>query len=327
MKASGLTWGLRFDFRNPAFAGTTTAERYTAALDMVEWADALGAASVTVSEHHGSDDGYLPSSLPMLAAMAMRTTRLRLRVAALIVPFHDRLRLAEDLAVVDNLAQGRLDIVVAAGYNAAEFAMFDVPMKRRVSDVVETIETLRGAFSGAPFEFRGRTVQVTPAPFQPGGPAIVLGGSSEPAARRAARIADGFAPSAPGVWDFYRDEMLQLGKPDPGPSRGNSVGTTFLADDVDRGWQEYGPFFLHEMNAYGAWQEKGVRTNFREVDAIDDLRAKSHYRVATPDQLVHDIETLDEPTVIFHPLCGGTTPELAWRSLRLFEQDVLPKVS
>jgi alkanesulfonate monooxygenase SsuD/methylene tetrahydromethanopterin reductase-like flavin-dependent oxidoreductase (luciferase family) len=322
-----MQWGLRFDFRNPSFAGTSTAERYAAALDMVEWSDELGATSITVSEHHGSADGYLPSSLPMLAAMAMRTSRVRLRVAALIVPFHDPLRLAEDLAVVDNLTNGRLDVVVAAGYNAAEFAMFDVPMKERVKRVVETIETLRGAFTAEPFEYRGRTVQVTPAPYQPGGPAITLGGSSEPAARRAARIADGFAPSAPGVWDFYRDEMVQLGKPDPGPAHGNSVGTTFLADDVDEGWAAYGPFFLHEMNAYGAWQEKGVRTNFREVDAIDELRSASHYRIATPAELRADIEALDDPVVIFHPLCGGTTPDLAWQSLRLFEHDVLPKIA
>jgi alkanesulfonate monooxygenase SsuD/methylene tetrahydromethanopterin reductase-like flavin-dependent oxidoreductase (luciferase family) len=322
-----MQWGLRFDFRNPSFAGTSTAERYAAALDMVEWADRLGASSITVSEHHGSADGYLPSSLPMLAAMAMRTSRVRLRIAALIVPFHDPLRLAEDVAVVDNLTNGRLDVVVAAGYNAAEFAMFDVPVKARVKHVVETIETLRGAFTGEPFEYRGRTVQVTPAPCQPGGPAIILGGSSEPAARRAARIADGFAPSAPGVWEFYRDEMVQLGKPDPGPARGNGVGTTFLADDVDKGWEAYGPFFLHEMNAYGAWQEKGVRTNFREVDAVDDLRSTSHYRVATPAELRADIDALDDPVVIFHPLCGGTTPELAWESLRLFEHEVLPSLT
>jgi alkanesulfonate monooxygenase SsuD/methylene tetrahydromethanopterin reductase-like flavin-dependent oxidoreductase (luciferase family) len=319
-----MHWGLRFDFRNPAFAGTTTAERYAGALDMVSWADSLGATDVTVSEHHGSDDGYLPSSLPMLAAMAMRSERLRLRVAALIVPFHDPLRLAEDLAVVDNLAQGRLDVVVAAGYNAEEFAMFDVPVKERVKLVVETIETLRGAFSGDSFDYRGRSVRITPDPCQPGGPKIVLGGSSEPAARRAALIADGFSPSAPGVWDFYRDEMVALGKEDPGEPRQNSLGTTMIAEDVDKGWDLYGPYFLHEMNAYGAWQEKGVKTNFREVDAIDALREKSHYRVMTPDQVTAELRTHDEPVAIFHPLCGGTPPDLGWRSLHLFEHDVLP---
>src|SRR5205823_5191777 len=96
-----VLFGLRFDFRNPAFAGTTCAERYAAALDMAEWADGLGCVSIALSEHHGSPDGYLPSPLTMLAAMAARTTNVRFLVAALVAPFYDPLRLAEDLVVLD----------------------------------------------------------------------------------------------------------------------------------------------------------------------------------------------------------------------------------
>src|SRR5262245_57017872 len=126
-----MLFSLRFDFRNPPMAGSSMADRYAAALDMVEWADALGCVSSGVSEHHGSADGYLPSPLPMLAAMAQRSTTARLAIAALIVPFHDPLRLAEDIAVVDNLSRGRVDLILAAGYAREEFAMFDVPMNER----------------------------------------------------------------------------------------------------------------------------------------------------------------------------------------------------
>jgi alkanesulfonate monooxygenase SsuD/methylene tetrahydromethanopterin reductase-like flavin-dependent oxidoreductase (luciferase family) len=319
-----MQFGLRFDFRNPAIAGTSMAERYAAALDMVEWAEALGANRFTVSEHHGSDDGYLPSSLPMLAAMAARTRSARLTVAALIVPFHDPLRLAEDICVVDNLANGRLDVVVAAGYNPAEFEMFGVPVAERVKRVVETIHTLRAAFTGEPFEYRGRTVRVTPPPVQPGGPKIALGGSSEAAARRAARIADSYQPVVASTWEHYRDELATLGKPDPGPMRQQQLITTFLATDVEQGWARYGPFLLHEMNAYGAWQQGDVETAFRLVDDINKLRADSHYRVITPGELVAELQASPRPAITFHPLCGGTTPELAWETLHLFEHEVLP---
>nr|MDT0667891.1 LLM class flavin-dependent oxidoreductase [Micromonospora sp. DSM 115978] len=123
----------------------------------------------------------------MLAAMAARTKNIRFMVAALIAPFYDPLRLAEDMAVLDNLSRGRVDLIVGGGYVHEEFAMFDVPMKERPRRVTETVATLKAAFNGEPFEYRGRTVHVTPAPFRPGGPRILLGGSSEPAARRAAR--------------------------------------------------------------------------------------------------------------------------------------------
>ena len=322
-----MLFGLRFDFRNPVMAGTSMADRYAAALDMAEWADGLGCVSIAVSEHHGSPDGYLPSPIPMLAAMAARTTNVRFSIAALIAPFHDPLRLAEDMVVLDNLSRGRVDMIVAGGYVHEEFEMFGVPMNERGQRVTETVRTLRGAFAGEPFEFRGRTVQVTPPPFRPGGPSISLGGSSEPAARRAARIGDGFIPSDPGVWEFYRDEVSRLGRPDPGPCPTGPTREVALAEDPERGWAEMAPYFLHEMNAYGAWQaQDDLASPYRTVRDTEALRATGHYRVLTPAQFVEELKASPFPFAMLHPLCGGMPPELAWSSLHLFEHEVLPAV-
>jgi alkanesulfonate monooxygenase SsuD/methylene tetrahydromethanopterin reductase-like flavin-dependent oxidoreductase (luciferase family) len=318
-------FGLRFDFRNPPIAGTTHAQRYVAALDMAEWADGLGCVSIAVSEHHSSPDGYLPSPLLMLAAMAARTSNVRFMVAALIAPFYDPLRLAEAIVVLDNLSKGRVDLIVAGGYVREEFALYGVPMKDRASRVTETVATLRAAFTGEPFEFRGRTIHVTPPPCRPGGPGIILGGSSEPAARRAARIADGFIPSVPDVWDFYRDEVQRLGRPDPGPSPIGENRTVALATDVDKGWEQMAPYFLHETNAYGAWQaQDDIASPYRTVDDVDELKAKGQYCVLTPDELISELKSAPFPFAFFHPLCGGIPPDLAWSSLRLFENEVLP---
>jgi alkanesulfonate monooxygenase SsuD/methylene tetrahydromethanopterin reductase-like flavin-dependent oxidoreductase (luciferase family) len=320
-----MLFALRFDFRNPAFAGTTMADRLAAALDIAEWADGLGCVSIAVSEHHGSPDGYLPSPVPVLAAMAARTTNVRFAIAALIAPFHDPLRLAEDLLVLDNLTKGRVDLIVAGGYVREEFAMFDVAMSERAKRVNELVTTLRAAFTGEPFTYRGRTVHLTPPPFRPGGPSISLGGSSEPAARRAARIADGFIPSVPEVWEFYRDEVQVLGRPDPGPSPIGENRVVALAEDPETGWKEMAPFFLHETNAYGAWQaQDDVASPYRTVADPDALRATGQYRVLTPAEFVDEQKAAPFPFAMFHPLCGGMPIEVAWSSLRLFEHHVLP---
>ena len=325
MSFPGVLFALRFDFRNPAFAGTRMADRYAAALDMAEWADRLGCVNIAVSEHHGSPDGYLPSPLPMLAAMAARTTNVRFLVAALIAPFHDPLRLAEDLVVLDNLSRGRVDLIVAGGYVHEEFAMFDVPMRERPARVTEAVTTLKAAFTGEPFEYRGRTVQVTPAPFRPGGPTISLGGSSEPAARRAARIADGFIPSVPEVWEFYRDEVQKLGRPDPGPSPIGENRVVALAEDPEKGWEQMAPYFLHETNAYGTWQaQDDLAAPYRTVADTDPLRDTGQYRVLTPEQLVEELKAAPFPFTHVPPAVRRDTTDLAWSSLRLFERDVLP---
>ncbi|MET7775290.1 LLM class flavin-dependent oxidoreductase [Streptomyces mirabilis] len=318
-------FALRFDFRNPAQAGTTMADRYAAALDMAEWADRLGCARITVSEHHGSPDGYLPAPIPMLAAMAARTTDVRFLVAALIAPFHDPLLLAEEMIVLDNLSRGRVDLVVAGGYVHEEFALFGVPMNERAKRVTEVVTTLKAAFTGEEFTYRGRTVRLTPAPFRPGGPSISLGGSTEPAARRAARIADGFIPSVSEVWEYYRDEVLKLGRPDPGPSPIGRNQVVALAEDPDKGWEQMAPFFLHETNAYGAWQAQDhLAAPFHSVTGADELRESGQYRVLTPERFVAELKSSPRPFTQLHPLCGGMPMELAWSSLRLFEREVLP---
>jgi alkanesulfonate monooxygenase SsuD/methylene tetrahydromethanopterin reductase-like flavin-dependent oxidoreductase (luciferase family) len=320
-----MLFGLRYDFRNPAFAGTSMADRYEAALDMAAWADALGCVAISVSEHHASDDGYLPSPVPMLAAMAARTENVRFSIAALIAPFHDPLRLAEDMVVLDNLSRGRVDMIVAGGYVHEEFAMFDIPMNERGKRVTEAVVTLKAAFSGEPFEFRGRSVQVTPAPFRPGGPAVMLGGSSKPAAERAARIADGFIPTHPEVWQYYVDEVVRLGRPDPGPCPIGSTVTVALAADAEAGWEQMAPYFMHEMNAYGAWQaQDDLASPYRTVADLDELRASGNYRVITPAEMIEEQKASTFPFVMFHPLCGGMPIGLAWSSLKLFEEEVLP---
>ena len=320
-----LPFVMRFDFRNPAFAATSFADRYDASLEMVDWADRFGCLAVTLSEHHGSADGYLPSPLPVLAAMAARTTNVRFAVAALIAPFYDPIRLSEDMIVLDHLSRGRVDLIVAGGYVPDEFEMYGVTPRERGARVTEIVETLKAAFRGDAFTFRGRTVKITPPPYRPGGPSVMLGGSSEAAARRAARIADGYLPSEPEAWPFYADELRILGRPDPGPCPVDSTSTVFLAEYPDAGWDIVGPYFLHEMNAYGTWLEQGDGAGpYRTVHGLDELRSSGAYAVLTPNEYVEQLRAMPLPLAMLHPMCGGIPPGLAWSSLELFEHEVLP---
>ena len=321
-------FGIRFDLRNPAFAGTAMADRYAAALDMTEWADRLGFAMVSVSEHHGSPDGYLPSPLPMAAAIAARTEHVAIFVAAMVAPFHDPLRLAEDAAVVDLLSEGRLNLIIANGYVPDEFAMFGVPMSERAARTTETIRVLQQAWTGEPFEHRGRTVQVTPTPYKPGGPALVLGGSSDAAARRAARLGVGYQPSDGASWPAFRAECEVQGRPDPGDYLGGDSTVVILGSDPDAMWDAIAPYALHEANAYGAWAvAAGITTGYSGADDADELRASGQYRVLTPDELVADLEARGPfAFALLHPMLGGIPPELAWESLHLLEHEVLPRL-
>src|SRR6266487_1699985 len=137
-----LSFGLWYDFRNPERWRQSWPRLYQETIEQAAWAESLGFGSIWLSEHHFTDDGYMPSLFPMLAALAMRTTRVRLGTAVLLAPLHHPLRLAEDAAVVDVLSGGRLDQGVAPGYRAREFALLGVTRAERGRRTEETLGSL-----------------------------------------------------------------------------------------------------------------------------------------------------------------------------------------
>lgn len=287
---------------------------------MAAWADERGAVTIALSEHHGSDDGYLPSPIVVAAAIAARTQTVRISLAAVIAPLYDPLRLAEDLAVLDALSEGRIDVILGGGYVEAEFDMFGVRLAERAARLEEAVAVLRAAWTGEPFGFRGRTVRVTPTPHRPGGPPIVLGGASDPAARRAARIGDGYLPVSDDSWAAYRSEMVHLGKPDPGDRQMGAMVTTVVAADPDEAWDDLLPYFQHETNAYGAWlEDAGVAGPYRSASA-EEVRHGGQYRIITPWECAMALEGF----LMLHPMVGGIPPDRAWASLDLVDS-VLPR--
>ena len=106
---------MRFDMRNPDF-GADTQSLYDAAIEMAIWAEDHGFDILQISEHHGTDDGYLPSPMVLASAMLARTPRIRLRFSLIILPLNDPLKIAEDLAVLDVISHGRVEPIFGGGY-------------------------------------------------------------------------------------------------------------------------------------------------------------------------------------------------------------------
>ncbi len=317
---------LKYDFRCAPFSPVKHKDLYACALEQVQWAEQHGIGTVMVCEHHGTDDGYCPSPLTTLSAMAAVTQKMRLVTSVIILPFHDPLRLAEDIAVLDIISNGRVDLVMAAGYIPSEFEMFDVSIKKRPSMVEEGIATLRQAWTGNSFRYQGRDVRITPTPVQENGPQIILGGSSDAAARRAARIADGYMPAVPETFLTYIEESHKLGKTalllkEQGPL------FLYVAEDPDRAWAEIAPYAMHETNCYSRWAaEAGINNDFYQAaNDADALRATGMYSILTPEECISMARGLgDMGAIALHPLMSGMPPELSWASLELFADKVLP---
>src|SRR6185312_14124912 len=184
-----------FDMRAPGW-GAPRNELYRAALDMAAFADRIGVDAITLMEHHGSDDGYLPQPFTMAAAMAAVTENVRFVLGAVLLPLHDPVVVAEQIAVTDLISSGRLNVIVGTGYVPFEFAMFRKSLKDRAKLMDSGIDTILRALRGERFEADGRPVYVRPLPLQRPEDIIVVGGGVPSAAKRAARFGLGFFPIA-----------------------------------------------------------------------------------------------------------------------------------
>jgi alkanesulfonate monooxygenase SsuD/methylene tetrahydromethanopterin reductase-like flavin-dependent oxidoreductase (luciferase family) len=311
-------FALRFDLQAPTASGPDEiARRYRAALEMAAEADAAGFESVILHEHHGADSGYLPSALTMAAGIAACTRSVRIRVSALVAALHDPIRVAEQAVIVDLISAGRLELVIANGYVREEFNATATPMSQRVARTVEMIDVLRQAWTGEPFTFRGRPVRVTPRPTR-AGPKLTLGGGSEPAARRAARLGVSFRPQNTTAWSHYRDELSTLGQPDPGPPE-HTFGYVHVAADPDSVWPRLAEHLEYDLAQYARWQPPDPTSSTVPLaEQVAAMYRTGAYRVLTPTQLADALEVDPEPFVVtLHPLIGGLAIDDAWECVRL----------
>ena len=321
---------LRLDMRAPDFAKTPRSELYAAALDMATWADERGFDSITVSEHHGIDDGFLPAPVTMAAVLAGRTRRIRIGMGALLVPLHDPVELAEELVVLDHASRGRVAVTAGIGYRPEEYAMFGRDWETRGKRLDECLEVMLKAWTGEPFDYRGRRVRVTPTPYTDPHPPLMVGGMGRNGARRAARFGLPFQPAVntPEVLELYQAECTRLGVAQPLVLPPGSGEMIWVSEDPDRTWAEIGPHLLHDATQYASWQRPGPRSAVHShANTVEALRAEGKYRVLTPKQCVERGKALGPFTDFVHfPLCGGAPPEIGWRSLELYASEVLPKL-
>ncbi|MFJ3596610.1 MULTISPECIES: LLM class flavin-dependent oxidoreductase [unclassified Streptomyces] len=308
---------VRFNLVEPGATPVSLSARYRAALEMAAYADEHGLDTVQTEEHHGVANSWLPSPFTFAGAVFGATRRIAVTVSAAIGPLHDPLRLAEDIAVLDLLSAGRLVTVAGIGYRPEEYERAGVAWGRRGRLQDELLETLLTAWTGEPFPYRGRTVRVTPCPYTRPHPALLVGGSSRAAARRAARLGLPLFPSAhlPELEAYYREQCTAHGTEGFCMMPAERTPLLHVSEDPERTWALHGEHLLHEARTYASWQSGDIRSAVRSAaTTVSELREEGVYRIVTPDELAG----MKAESLVLHPLCGGMPVEEGWRSLRLF---------
>lgn len=329
-----LSFGYLYDFRNPAPWHRPPEALYAETLDVIAETEALGFDGAFVPEHHLAEDGYMPSPLVTLAALAACTKRMRLGTGIALAPLYEPLRFAEDCAVLDILTGGRLQLGLAIGYRAREYAAHGLDFTRRGARFDEFLSVLRRLWDGETVDFEGRFFTLTGAKVSPlssrGRIPLYIGGFAPKAMERVARHGDGYFGNAE-IWPLYREKLVAEGK-DPADARIWIQGLMLVvAVDKAAALEELAPYFHHVNNSYGAWmaEDKSIGLDDPAIQpmSLDAFKASGILQILTPDEAVahfrrlQDKAPVEQFTMMMPP---GLPAERFLAYAKLFAREVIP---
>lgn len=304
-----LSFGFLYDFRNPPEWRRNPAELYAETLDFAAWSEQLGFAGAWVPEHHKTEDGYAPSPLVILAAIAARTKTLKLGTGIALAPFYHPVRFAEDCAVLDVIANGRLEVAIALGYRRRETDAYGAEFSTRPSRMEEFLQIIRRLWAGEEFSFTGkhfclRQASIAPRPANPNIP-LFIGAYSEKAMARVAKYGDGYY-GAHELYPVYAEKLRGLGK---NPAQGRFYQASLplvAAHDPEQAMHELAPYYYYVNNMYSVWLNEDGFDGQVQVDAapramsLEEYKSSGLLQIYTPHQAIAYFKSMREKTPVEH---------------------------
>ena len=328
-----LRFGYGLDLRNPRAWERPWPALYAESLEFIAWTETLGFGQVWLAEHHGIDDGYLPSPLVVAAAVAARTQTLRISTGVGLAPFYHPVRLAEDMAVLDILSNGRVDLALGIGYLPQEAAAygFDFKARGRLSD--ELLQIVRRLWAGETVTFEGEffrmdNARLTPRPVQQPTIPLFVGAVSAPGFRRAAQLGDGFIGPVE-YWPQYIEALRASGKPE---SAGRIVSMSasdmwlVVSHDPQSALDEIAPHAYYQMNTYAEWQDDAGWGGLKRM-TFEEFKQSGQMKVMRPSEAIDYIRSRQAaaPIEAFCMQVPAGFPLSRYRKYaELFAKEVLP---
>jgi alkanesulfonate monooxygenase SsuD/methylene tetrahydromethanopterin reductase-like flavin-dependent oxidoreductase (luciferase family) len=331
--ANKVTFGFIYDFRNPPQWHKPWSERYAEILDVIAWTEQAGFEGAWIPEHHIANDGYMPSPLVVLAAIAARTKRMKIGSGIALAPLYNPVRFATDCAVLDILAGGRLEMGLAIGYRKRETEAFGVDFTKRGRMFDEWLEIVTRLWAGETLDwdsefYRFKGAKVMPPPPR-GRIPLFIGGFARKAVERVIRYGEGYMGTE-DVCLACVDKLREMGR-DPATAKVRITGvTTVVADDPDAAMDELAPYYLHVNNSYGEWfAEDKVHDEGHAMKpmSLDEFKASGTLQILKPDAAIAMFEELREKMQLDHYMMSmppGLSAERFVHYAGIFASKVLP---
>lgn len=308
----------------------TVAEFYDQLLEQCVLAEELGYRAFYVAEHHFDEYGVIPNPAVWLAAAAVRTRRIRLGPAVAVLPFRDPVHVAEDYAILDQLARGRLVLPVGSGYLRHEFEGFNVDGASKRFRFDEALALIRALWRGGPVRYAGRYhalpgIALNVRPYEGRMPAMPIAVLRAEAAFHVGRAGEELMTVPYATVDRFEEIGTLLaayreGRAAGGHDRGRTYVAlhTYVADSEARARAEAAAAF----DLYVATRKYAKRQTY------DDIQRSGLSLMGAVDTVADKLRALaamgvDELMILYN--FGDLPHERACASMRRMVAEVLPR--
>jgi alkanesulfonate monooxygenase SsuD/methylene tetrahydromethanopterin reductase-like flavin-dependent oxidoreductase (luciferase family) len=320
--------------------GQSLRDFYATRLRLVEHYERAGFYAYHVAEHHGTPLGLAPSPGLFLSAAIQRTTTMRLGPLVLVLPLYEPLRLIEEIAMLDQMSGGRLELGVGRGTSPLEAGLFNSDHRQSAPRYAEALEVILKGLTQKTLDHEGafyryKNVPIELSPLQRPHPPLWIGGHSIDGAARAARLGANYvtqdtAAATRPYADSYRDAW-RVAWPDKKLPKLGLLRFIVVADSdaeaerlARRAYPKWHAAYDHLYRKHGLLHERGAKTESFEVTFDQGVRGIYGAPAKVVRELRAQAETANVNYLVGQFAFGDLSEAEVARSIALFGSDVMP---
>jgi alkanesulfonate monooxygenase SsuD/methylene tetrahydromethanopterin reductase-like flavin-dependent oxidoreductase (luciferase family) len=309
-------------------------------IEQAKFADQLGYASITKGSHYSTDAFQAFQQFPVLARLSGEVKQARLNAGIVLLPLHKPLDIAEQLATIDILSNGRLIFGVGLGYREVEFKAFGMTQKQRGKRLTENLIAIKRLWSEDKVSMVGSHFELDeavcwPKPVQKPNPPIWIGGNADVALKRAAVHGDCWYINPHNTLetckrqiDLYKGFLDEAGKPFPTelPMRREA----FVARTKEEALKLAGPFVAKKYAAYHAWgQDDDMPENESLAGSLDEIIG-DRFLIGSPEEVADQMIRINSELGVNHLILSmewaGMEKSVAMDCMQMMAEEVMPLV-
>ena len=309
-------------------------------LEQVRAAKNAGFDLICAGQHYLSTPYRMPTTFPFLARLSAEAGEMEVAATVILVPLHNPVEMAETVATMDAICNGRFIFGVGLGYREEEYMAFGIKRQDRVPRLLEALELMKLLWTEDEVEFEGsfyRVPRIRPTcrPIQKPHPPLWVAANHDAAIRRAARLGypwfinpHATVSLVENQINLYGQSLAESDKPSPGDMP--MMREMYIAEDREVAFYESRPYLSSKYQAYADWGQDKVLPGNESFSVPFEELSRDRFLIGTPDDVVQEIKRYQERLGVNYMICRMQWPGMehtkVMNQLELMGRYVIPRV-